>query len=81
MKDFLDLIASLFEDVLFLPFDALRELELSAWFAANGLNWIFMIIAAVAFVYWMLQLKKFNENNEEDRSTKAHTFLGKKAQY
>ena len=56
MKDFLELIQSLFEDVLFLPFNALRELELSAWFAANGLNWIFMIIAAVAFVYWMLQL-------------------------
>jgi len=81
MKDFFELIASLFEDVLFLPFDALRELELSSWFAANSLNWIFMIIGTVAFIYWMLQLKKFNDNNEEDRSVKAHGFLGKNAEY
>ncbi|MGO1584612.1 DUF6341 family protein [Mesonia sp.] len=81
MKDFFELIASLFEDVLFIPFDAIRELELSSWFAANGLNFIFILIGAVAFVYWMLQLKKFNDNNEEDRSVKAHVFLGKNAKY
>lgn len=81
MKDFFELIASLFEDVLFIPFDAIRELELSSWFAANGLNFIFILIVAVAFVYWMLQLKKFNDNNEEDRSVKAHVFLGKNAKY
>ena len=80
MKDFLELIQSLFEDVLFIPFDALRELELESWAAANALNWIFMLIAAVAFVYWMKQLKKFNDNNEEDRDAKAHGFLGKNAE-
>lgn len=80
MKDFLELIQSLFEDVLFIPFDALRELELESWTAANAINWIFMLIAAVAFVYWMKQLKKFNDNNEENRDAKAHGFLGKNAE-
>lgn len=80
MKDFLELIQTLFEDVLFIPFHTLRKLELENWFAANGLNWIFMLIAAVAFVYWMKQLKKFNDNNEENRDAKAHGFLGKNAE-
>jgi len=35
------------------------------------------IIAAVAFVYWMIQLKKFNEEGTENRDAKAHGFLGK----
>ena len=80
MKDFLELIQSLFEDVLFVPFHALRELELESWFAANALNWVFMLIAFVAFIYWMKQLKKFNDNNEENRDAKAHGFLGKNAE-
>ena len=29
----------------------------------------------VAFVYWMSQLKKFNDNNEEDKSVTAHKYL------
>ena len=77
MKDFLELIQSLFEDVLFIPLNALRSLELENWFAANALNWVFMLIAAVAFVYWMIQLKKFNEEGTENRDAKAHGFLGK----
>ncbi|MFD2698183.1 uracil phosphoribosyltransferase [Mesonia sediminis] len=81
MKDFFQFIASLFEDVLFLPFYALADLELENWFLANGVNWLFMLIAAVAFGYWMMQLKKFNQNDTEDRSVKAHSFLGKDAQY
>ena len=80
MKDFLELIQSLFEDVLFVPFHALRKLELESWFAANALNWVFMLIAFVAFIFWMKQLKKFNDNNEENRDAKAHGFLGKNAE-
>ena len=79
MKDFLELIQSLFEDVLFLPFDALRELELESWFAANALNWVFMLVAFAAMIYWMLQLKHYNDNDEEIRDAKAHGFLGKNA--
>ena len=75
MSDFFYGIQDLFVNVLFAPLDALRELELTNWFAANGLNWIFMLIGSVAFIYWMLQLRKFNDNNEEDKSVTAHSYL------
>lgn len=69
------------EDVLLAPLDALRALELESWFAANILNWIFMAVLAVALTYWMLQLKKFNDNNEEDRSSTSHSYLGDEQKY
>ncbi|AXT51954.1 uracil phosphoribosyltransferase [Aquimarina sp. BL5] len=75
MKDFFEAIAALFVDVLFAPMDALRSLELESWGAANIVNWLFMGIGFVAFFYWMKELKKFNDNNEEDRDPKAHSFL------
>ena len=76
MKEIFEGIAWLFEEVLFIPYDVLRELELSSWFAANIMNWIFMIVGFSAFLFWMMQLKKFNDNNEEDRDPTAHSFLG-----
>ncbi len=76
MKEIFEGIAWLFEEVLFIPFNALRELELSSWFLANFMNWIFIVIGFAAFLFWMLQLKKFNDNNEEDRDPTAHSFLG-----
>ena len=80
MKDFFEGIASLFEDVLFLPLDALRGLEQNSWWAANGLNFFFILIVVVALAYWMKQLKTFDENDQEDKSIKAHSFLGKDAE-
>ena len=75
MKDFFYAIQDLFVDVLFIPFDALRALELENWWFANIMSWLFTIIGLVAFVYWMLQLKKFNDNNEEDKSITSHSYL------
>jgi len=75
MKDFFYAIQDLFVDVLFLPFDSLRELELENWWAANAVSWIFTLIGLVAFVYWMLQLKGFNDRGEEDKSVTAHSYL------
>ena len=75
MKDFFYGIQDLFVDVLFAPFDALRALELENWFSANIMSWIFMAIGSVAFIYWMLQLKKYNDNNEEDKSVSAHSYI------
>ena len=75
MKDLFTAIQDFFVNVAFAPLDALRALELENWFAANSLNWIFMIICALALVYWMLQLKKFDSNNEEDKSISSHSFL------
>ena len=76
MTDFFEGIQSFFEDFAFEPLDYLRSLELDSWWLANLLNWVFMIIAVVAFLYWMKQLKIFNDNNEEDRDPSAHSFLG-----
>jgi len=75
MKDFFYAIQDLFVDVIFAPFDALRALELESWFTANLISWIFTIIGFVAMVYWMLKLKGFNDNNEEDKSVSAHSYL------
>lgn len=75
MKDFFYAIQDLFVNVLFKPLDALRALELENWFAASTISWIFVVICLVAIVYWMLQLKKFNDNNEEDKTVSSHSFL------
>ena len=75
MKDFLYAIQDLFVNVLFAPFDAMRELELSAWWTANFMSWLFIIVGMVAFVYWMLQLRKYDINNEEDKSISSHSYL------
>jgi hypothetical protein len=76
LKDIFYAIQEFTEEVLFAPFNALRALELENWTAANGMNWFFILIGAVAFIYWMLQLKKFNDNNEEDTSSTSHSYLG-----
>ncbi len=75
MKDLFEAIASLFVDVLFAPYDALRALELENWWAANFMSWVFIIIGFVAFIYWMLQLKSHADNNEEDKSISSHSYL------
>ena len=75
MKDFFYAIQDLFVNVLFAPFDALRVLELDNWFAANIMSWLFLIIGFVATIYWMIQLRSFDKNNEEDKSITAHSYL------
>jgi hypothetical protein len=75
MKDFFYGIQDLFVDVLFAPYDGLRALELESWFSANFMSWVFTAIGFVAFVYWMIQLKKYSDNNEEDKSVSAHSYL------
>lgn len=75
MKDFFNGFANLFVDYLFWPLDALRALELDSWWLANIFSWIFILIGMVAFVYWMLQLKKYDDNNEDDKSISSHSFL------
>ena len=77
MKDFFEGFAEFCQEVLFLPLDALRELQESSWVAANALNWLFMLICFVAFLYWMKQLKGHNSANEERKDVKAHSYLGK----
>jgi len=76
LKDIFEGIAYLFEEILFIPFDFFRSLELDSWWAANALNFIFILIGMVALVYWMKQLKHYNQINDDDRDPTAHSFLG-----
>lgn len=74
-KEVFEGIQSFTEDVLFAPFEALR-LGTESWALSNVMNWILMLIGFVAMLYWMGQLKKFNDNDEENRSQTSHGFLG-----
>jgi hypothetical protein len=75
MKNFFEGFASFCESTLFAPFNTLRAMELESWTAANTINWLFMIIGAAAMTYWVLQLKKANDNNEERKDVSAHSYL------
>lgn len=75
MKALFEGIEYLFVEILFLPFDFIRTMELENWWAANAINWVFMIICAAAMVYWIKQLQIFNERGEENQDTTAHSFL------
>lgn len=75
MKEFFSAIQDLFESVLFVPFNVLRETELENWWIANFVTWIFLAILVVFFTYWMLQLKTFSDNGEEDKSISSHSYL------
>ena len=75
MKAFFEAIAWLFEEILFLPYDLLRQLENSSWTLANSVNWIFLLIGFSALIYWVLQLNLFDKNGEEDKDPSAHSFL------
>ena len=68
-------IEDLFVNYLFFPFDFLRITELDNWWVANFMTWISIVVFICAFTYWMLQLKKFDDNQEEDKSISAHSFL------
>ncbi|WP_339834727.1 uracil phosphoribosyltransferase [uncultured Flavobacterium sp.] len=76
MKAFFEGFASLFVDFLFKPFDWLRELELTNWWIANIINWVFIVVCIVAMVYWTKKLNIFKNNGEDDDNTTAHSFLG-----
>ena len=73
MKAFFEGIQYLFVNILFAPLDFLRSLELSSWFGANTINWIFMIICASAMVYWIKQLRIFDEAG--DRKSRYYSAL------
>lgn len=75
MKAFFEGIQTLFVDFLFVPQDFLRELELTSWFGANIINWIFMGICAYFMVYWIKQLGIFDKAGTENQDTTAHSFL------
>ena len=64
-KGIWEAIASVFEDALFIPYNMIREMELSTWWGANFMSWIFLLIGSAAFIYWLLQLKNYDEDTED----------------
>lgn len=61
------MIGSLFTDVLFIPFDALRKGDFN-WWSANMINWLFLVVLIVLFAYWMKESKRFKDEGTEDRA-------------
>ena len=74
-KDLFEGIQFIFEELLFIPFELFRENQLWNWWIANGINFTFAIIGFIAFLYWLKQLKSFDDNGEEDKDQSAHSFL------
>jgi len=75
MKAFFFFFSWLFEEILFLHFELLRQIELSSLTMANTVNWIFLLVGFVAMLYWIKQLNLFDKRNEEDKDPSAHSFL------
>ena len=73
MSSFFYGIEDLFVNGLFLPYDFFRFME--SWWSSNLVNWMFMLLGAVAMVYWMGQLKKFHDTGEEDKDVTAHSYM------
>lgn len=75
MKSFVEGIQYFFEEILFIPMDFFRSLELENWWSANLVNWAFILICCGAILYWLKQLRFFAKNNEDYQDTTAHSFL------
>lgn len=75
MKAFFESVVWLFENVIFIPQDILRKIELDNWWLANIISWFFLIILCIAIIYWLKMLKIFDANGEENKDTSAHSFL------
>jgi hypothetical protein len=73
-KGFFEGIQSLAENILFAPYDALR-LGVDSWWMSNIVSWTLTLIGFIALIYWMGELKKYNDNGEEDKTSTSHSFL------
>ena len=74
MKDLVYAIQDFFMAVL-APIADLAELELTDWWSANAINGLFILVGFVAMLYWLKQLKIFNDNDTEKRDVVSHSFF------
>ena len=75
LKSFFEAIAYLFEEILLVPFNFLREMQLDSWWFANIVSWIFLFFGVIASIYWIKQLKLFDDRGEENKDISSHSFL------
>ncbi|NQX81561.1 MAG: hypothetical protein HRT66_06165 [Flavobacteriaceae bacterium] len=57
-------IGDFFVDVVFAPFDAMRETD--NWWISNIPNFFFIAVGMVLFAWWMKQSVGFKKANTED---------------
>ena len=75
MTELFYFIEYLFVEILFIPLDFLRILELKNWFLSNSVNFFFITVVSFALIYWTVQLMGFSKTGEEDTDQSAHSFL------
>ena len=75
VKDFFNSIGWLFQEVLFLPFDLLRNIQLDSWYLANIVSWSFILIGIAGAANWIKKLKEFDDSGEENKDNTSHSFL------
>jgi len=75
VTDLFYFIEYLFVEIIFIPLDFLRFLELKNWLLANSVNFFFIIVISSALTYWTIQLLGFSKRGEEDTDQSAHSFL------
>ncbi|WP_396180441.1 uracil phosphoribosyltransferase [Flavobacterium sp.] len=77
MKAFFEAIQFLFVEVLFVPMDFLRSIELTNWWVANIINWVFIFTCCYWAFFWTKQLQIFKKSGADEQDTSAHSFLTK----
>ncbi|MBQ0117063.1 MAG: uracil phosphoribosyltransferase [Flavobacterium sp.] len=75
MTSFFKGIGYLVGDILMAPMNGLAKLELTNWWLANGITWLFIIICCSAFYYWIGELRRHEKSGEDVQDTTAHSFL------
>jgi hypothetical protein len=64
-------IGTLFTEVLFLPFQWIRNQVATqdlGWWISNAVNWGFLVVLLILFGYWMKESKRFQKEGTEDRA-------------
>ena len=75
MTKFFKAIQYFFENIIFAPFDTIRQLELSNWWVANTFTWIMIFVLFGFFFYWIGQLRKFGKEKTERIDATSHSFF------
>ena len=60
-------IGELFSNILFIPYNWFRLGDFN-WWAANTVNWIFLIVLLLLFAYWMKESARFIKEGTEDKA-------------